>query len=97
MQIHGGVMSYRQNHLDLDPTYRDIYGNPLMRLTFDFQKNDLDMEKYVTDRAVEIAKAVKGNRGYNVRRARPATTASSNTRPRTTPAAPSSATIRRTA
>jgi len=67
MQIHGGVMSYRQNSLDLDPTYRDIYGNPLMRLTFDFQKNDLDMEQYVTDRAVEIAKAVKGNRGYNVR------------------------------
>ncbi len=67
MQIHGGVMGYRQNHLDLDPTYRDIYGNPLMRLTFDFQKNDLDMVKYVTDRAVDIAKAVKGNRGYNVR------------------------------
>jgi gluconate 2-dehydrogenase alpha chain len=67
MQIHGGVMSYKQNYLDLDPTYRDIYGNPLMRMTFDFHKNDLDMEKYVTDRAVDIAKAVKGNRGHHVR------------------------------
>ena len=33
----GSVMGYRQNYLDLDPTYRDRYGRPLMRMTFDFQ------------------------------------------------------------
>jgi gluconate 2-dehydrogenase alpha chain len=66
MQIHGSIMSYKQNYLDLDPTYRDIYGNPLLRLTFDFHKNELDMAKFTTDRAVEIAKAIPGSRGYHV-------------------------------
>jgi gluconate 2-dehydrogenase alpha chain len=65
MQVHGSVMSYRQSCLDLDPTYRDIYGNPLMRLTFDFHQNELDMMKFTTNRAVDIAKAVKGARGYH--------------------------------
>jgi hypothetical protein len=32
----GSVMAYRQNYLDLDPTYRDRYGRPLLRMTFDF-------------------------------------------------------------
>ena len=64
MQVHGSVMSYRQSCLDLDPTYRDIYGNPLLRLTFDFHRNELDMMKFTTDRAVDIARAVKGARGY---------------------------------
>jgi gluconate 2-dehydrogenase alpha chain len=55
---HGAVMSHRGNYLDLDPTYRDIYGRPLMRMTFDFSDNELKMSKYLTDRAAEIAKAM---------------------------------------
>jgi len=55
---HGSVMSYRQNYLDLDPTYRDIYGNPLLRLTFDFQPNEHAMSGYVTDQATKIAQAI---------------------------------------
>lgn len=39
----GAVMSYRQNYLDLDPTYRDIFGRPLLRLTFDWQPNELKL------------------------------------------------------
>ena len=56
---HGGVMSYRDAYLDLDPTYHDIYGNPLLRMTFDFHQNELRMSKFLTDRAEEIAKAMK--------------------------------------
>ena len=56
---HGSVMSYRDAWLDLDPTYRDEYGNPLLRLTFDFHDNDLKMSKFLTDKATEIAKAMK--------------------------------------
>ena len=37
---HGSVMSFRDSYLDLDPTYRDIYGNPLLRMTFDFHDNE---------------------------------------------------------
>ncbi len=56
---HGSVMSYRDAYLDLDPTYKDEYGNPLIRLTFDFHDNEHKMSKFVTDRAEEIAKAMK--------------------------------------
>jgi gluconate 2-dehydrogenase alpha chain len=59
LATHGAVMSYRGNYLDLDPTYRDVYGNPLLRLTFDFHDNEHNMSKFVTDRAAEIAKAMK--------------------------------------
>ena len=31
MIAHGGCQSYRQNYLDLDPTYRDAHGLPLIR------------------------------------------------------------------
>ena len=42
-------VSYRQNYLDLDPTYRDANGLPLLRMTFDLrrqraQAGDLDPE-----------------------------------------------------
>ena len=52
-------MSHRNNYLDLDPTYRDIYGRPLLRMTFDFSDNEHKMSDYLTDRATEIAKAMK--------------------------------------
>lgn len=57
---HGAVMSHRGNYLDLDPTYKDAYGRPLLRMTFDFTDNELKMSDYLTDRIVEIAKAMNG-------------------------------------
>ena len=59
LSTHGAVMSHRANYLDLDPTYRDIYGRPLMRMTFDFTDNEHRMSDYLTDRAAELAKAMK--------------------------------------
>jgi gluconate 2-dehydrogenase alpha chain len=59
ISTHGAVMSYRTNYLDLDPTYRDAHGRPLLRLTFDFGDNEHRMSDYLTDRAAEIAKAMK--------------------------------------
>jgi gluconate 2-dehydrogenase alpha chain len=56
---HGAVMSHRQNYLDLDPTYKDVYGRPLLRMTFDFTDNEHKMSKYLTDKATAIAKAMK--------------------------------------
>jgi gluconate 2-dehydrogenase alpha chain len=56
LQCHGQSNATRTNYVDLDPTYRDAYGQPLMRITFDFPENDLRMSHYVTDRAVEIAR-----------------------------------------
>lgn len=56
---HGAVMSYRDNYLDLDPTYRDRFGRPLLRMTFDFHDNELRMSDYLTDRAADIGRAMK--------------------------------------
>jgi gluconate 2-dehydrogenase alpha chain len=54
ISCHGASNSTRENYLDLDPTYRDAYGEPLLRMTFDFPQNDLRMSRYLTDRAEEI-------------------------------------------
>jgi gluconate 2-dehydrogenase alpha chain len=59
LATHGSVMSHRANHLDLDPTYRDVLGRPLMRMTFDFQDNEKKMSDFLTEKAAAIAKAMK--------------------------------------
>jgi gluconate 2-dehydrogenase alpha chain len=56
---HGAVMSHRGNYLDLDPTYRDVYGRPLMRMTFDYTDNEHRMSDFLTDKAADVAKAMK--------------------------------------
>ncbi|TBR40615.1 MULTISPECIES: GMC family oxidoreductase [Dyella] len=58
MQTHGSVMAYRDRYLDLDPTYKDAYGQPLLRITFDWHDNEYKMSRYVTDRMLEIAGAL---------------------------------------
>ena len=58
LSIHGSSVSRRQNYLDLDPTYRDAWGQPLLRMTFDFPENDLKMSAHITAKAVEIGKAM---------------------------------------
>ncbi|CAM3932154.1 GMC family oxidoreductase [Bordetella tumulicola] len=56
---HGSHMSYRANHLDLDPTYKDPHGRPLMRMTFNWQENDLKMNQYMKLKAGEVGRAMK--------------------------------------
>lgn len=55
----GSVMSYRTNYLDLDPTYRDAYGLPLLRMTFDWHDNEMRMTRFVTGKAEQVARAMK--------------------------------------
>ena len=55
---HASSYSYRDCYLDLDPTYKDRLGRPLMRMTFDFHDNELKMSAYLTDRLAEIARAL---------------------------------------
>jgi len=43
--VHGSSVATRSNYLDLDPTYKDAWGLPLLRMTFDFPEND---PKYVS-------------------------------------------------
>jgi gluconate 2-dehydrogenase alpha chain len=57
---HGSVMAHRGNYLDLDPTYTDRLGRPMLRMTFDFTDNELKMNKYSVDKAAEIGLAMDG-------------------------------------
>lgn len=58
MSIHGSSYAQATNCLDLDPTYRDQFGRPMLRMTFDFPENDLKMSAFCTDKGAEIAKAM---------------------------------------
>jgi gluconate 2-dehydrogenase alpha chain len=60
LTVHGSSVAHRANYLDLDPSYRDAWGLPLLRMTFDFPDNDLKMSAYVTDKAAEIGRAMGG-------------------------------------
>jgi hypothetical protein len=60
LEVEGNSMPTRANHLSADPTYRDAYGQPLLRITFDFPENDLRMSRYVTERTAEIARLMGG-------------------------------------
>jgi len=55
--IQGSCYPHRDNYLSLDPTYTDAFGQPLLRMTFDWRENELAMSRYVTAKMAEIAKA----------------------------------------
>lgn len=52
----GSSMPFRHHFLDLDPTYKDAYGDPLVRLTFDFEEQDRELALYLSGRSAEIMK-----------------------------------------
>ena len=56
--VHGSMYSYRDVYLDLDPSYRDRFGRPLMRMTMDFHDNELKQNAFLTDRFAEIFQAM---------------------------------------
>ena len=58
INVHGSSIAVRSNHLDLDPTYRDAWGVPLLRITFDFPQNDIRLSAYLTEKARGIAEAM---------------------------------------
>ena len=54
----GEHLAYRGNYMDLDPTYKDQFGDPLLRLTLDWRDNERNMAEFATRKAVEIARAM---------------------------------------
>lgn len=55
---HGSNMSYRDCYLDLDPTYRDRHGRPLLRMTFDWKPNDIRMTQFMREKIEAVAKSM---------------------------------------
>ncbi|HXR94308.1 MAG TPA: GMC family oxidoreductase [Rhizomicrobium sp.] len=56
--VHGSMYSYRDVYCDLDPTYRDRLGRPLVRITMDFHDNEIKQNKFLTDKFAEIITAM---------------------------------------
>jgi gluconate 2-dehydrogenase alpha chain len=52
----GEHLAYRENYMDLDPTYRDRCGDPLLRMTLDWRDNERRMAAFMTSKAERIAK-----------------------------------------
>lgn len=48
------TMSYWHNYVDLDPTYKDQYGDPLLRVTYKFTDQERNIAKFGVDRCHEI-------------------------------------------
>jgi len=65
LSVHGASMAHRTNYLDLDPTYTDAWGRPLMRMTYDFTVNDRRLTEHITPIAEAIAREM-GGREYTV-------------------------------
>jgi gluconate 2-dehydrogenase alpha chain len=56
LSTHDSSYPSPTNYISLDQTYTDSFRQPLMRMTFDFTKNDTAMSRFLTDRALEIAR-----------------------------------------
>jgi gluconate 2-dehydrogenase alpha chain len=54
----GSVMGNRYNYYDLDPTYRNAFGQPLMRMTFDYKENEHKMGNHAAELVNSIAKSM---------------------------------------
>ena len=53
-------LAYRQNYVDLDPTYTDKYGDPLIRLTLDWTEHERAQGAMVTKIQGQLAAAMGG-------------------------------------
>lgn len=56
-------MAYRQNYMDLDPTYTDKHGDPLIRLTLDWTDHERSQGAMLSKVHAEIAKAMNAKSG----------------------------------
>jgi gluconate 2-dehydrogenase alpha chain len=57
----GTVMANRYNYYDLDPSYRNAFGLPLMRMTFDYKDNEQKLGNHAAKIVNDIAKAMNPN------------------------------------
>jgi len=62
--IQGESLPYQDQFLDLDPVYQDAWGQPLLRVTFDFHDNDYSLYRFISARCTEIMRAMGPDRIY---------------------------------
>ncbi|MEF7563851.1 MULTISPECIES: GMC family oxidoreductase [Bacillus] len=57
----GASMPTQYNYLDLDPSYKDAFGLPLLRLTYDFTQQDKNLYNYIGKITDNIMKEMGAN------------------------------------
>ncbi|SEI74621.1 GMC family oxidoreductase [Pseudomonas sp. NFR16] len=57
-EVQGACMSYKQHYLSLDPTYKDGFGRPLLRMTFDWHDNEVKASQFLVGKAMEMSKVL---------------------------------------
>jgi gluconate 2-dehydrogenase alpha chain len=60
--IQGESLPYDDQFLDLDPNYKDAYGLPLLRITYDFHDNDYMLYRYLAAQVKQIMKQMRPTR-----------------------------------
>jgi gluconate 2-dehydrogenase alpha chain len=58
----GSVYANRSNYMDLDPIYKDAFGRPLIRMTYNGTDNDHKMSRYLLIQVEAIIKAMNPTR-----------------------------------
>jgi gluconate 2-dehydrogenase alpha chain len=56
VSITTSCQSYRGHFVDLDPTYKDPWGLPLLRITFDWKQNELKLQQHLRKIVLDITK-----------------------------------------
>jgi gluconate 2-dehydrogenase alpha chain len=54
--LSGEHLSYRQNYMDLDPTYTDKFGDPLLRFTLDWTDHEFKQREFGARIQAKIAR-----------------------------------------
>ena len=57
IQGQGTSYAHVESYLSLDPNYKDDNGQPLLRMTFEYNENDRKMARFVRDRIADICRA----------------------------------------
>ena len=58
LNMYAEHMSYREHYFDLDPTYTDKFGDPLLRFTLDWTEHEHKQRDFAYDLAAKIAPAM---------------------------------------
>lgn len=56
---HGSCMSYQDCYLDLDPNYKDEFGRPMLRMTFNWHENDILMTQFMRKHIEAISRRLQ--------------------------------------
>lgn len=73
LHIKGETPAHAGNFFDLDPNYTDAWGQPLLRITFDWTDNERRLYRFIADRCEEIMRAMRPDRMHVTRELPPYT------------------------